>query len=136
MNKKPLYLFVCVENSCRSQMAQGLFNFLTDRAIAESAGVLSSGHINPMAIEVMQERGIDISSQSSKKLMPEMVDSADYCITMGCVDQCPYVPLEKRIDWNIPDPKGKDKEFFTEVRDLLEQKILQLLKEKDLLMAR
>lgn len=131
-NPIPLYLFVCVENSCRSQMAQGLFNAMAVEAQAESAGTLSSGQINPMAVEVMKERGIDISAQFSKKLTPKMVANAYRVVTMGCIDSCPYAPPEKRIDWNIPDPKGKDKKFFIEVRDLLEKKIQQLLKDVDL----
>lgn len=133
MNKKPLYLFVCVENACRSQMAQGLFNVMTDKALAESAGTSSAGHINPMAIEVMKEKWIDISAQFSKKLTSEMVEKAYRVITMGCIDSCPYAPPEKKIDWDIPDPKGKDKKFFVEVCDLLEQKITQLLKDDNLI---
>lgn len=133
MNSKPLYLFVCVENSCRSQMAQGLFNALCGNAVGESAGVLASGVVNPMAVEVMGERGIDISLQSSKKLTEEMVDRAFRVITMGCIDSCPYAPAEKLIKWDIPDPKGKSKQFFVEVCDLLEEKIRQLLKDDNLI---
>lgn len=133
MDKKPLYLFVCVENACRSQMAEGLFNAMNVKAEAESAGTLSSGTINPMAILVMKERGIDISSQGSKKLIPELVDKAYRVITMGCINECPYAPPEKTIKWDIPDPKGKDKQFFIEVSDLIEEKIKQLLKRENLI---
>lgn len=133
MNEKPSYLFVCVENACRSQMAQGLFNTLAKNARAESAGTEPSGKINPIAVEVMKERGIDISSQHSKKLTPMLVNEDDRVITMGCIDECPYTPPEKTIKWDIPDPKGKDKKFFVEVRDLLEQKITQLLKDGNLI---
>ena len=132
MSKKPLYLFICVENACRSQMAQGLFNALTDNAVAESAGTLPSGSINLMAIAVMKERGLDISLQQSKKLTPELVDTTHRVITMGCIDNCPYAPIEKTIQWDIPDPKGNDKDFFIKVRDLIEQEVSQLLKNEHL----
>lgn len=130
---KPLYLFVCVENSCRSQMAQGIFNHLTDKAVAESAGTLASGTINPMAVAMMKERGIDIASQYSKKLTPKMVEQADKVITMGCIDSCPYAPAEKTIKWDIPDPKGRDREFFIKVRDTIEAQIVDLLKTENLI---
>lgn len=130
---KPLYLFVCVENSCRSQMAQGIFNHLTDKAVAESAGTLASGQINPMAAEMMKERGIDISSQYSKKLTPEMVEQAYKVVTMGCIDSCPYAPAEKTIKWDIPDPKGKEKDFFIHVRNVVEEQIVDLLKQENLI---
>ncbi len=126
--QKKLYLFVCIENSCRSQMAQGLLNALTNDAIADSAGTSPVYSINPMAIEVMKERGIDISTQKSKKLTPDMVKRADMVITMGCIDSCPYSPPEKTIEWNIPDPKGKEKAVFAQVRDMIENHIKELLK--------
>lgn len=129
---KPLFLFVCIENSCRSQMAQGLFNSLTNKAVAESAGTLASGVINPMAIGVMRERGIDVSSQHSKKLTPAMVEKAYKVVTMGCVDGCPYAAPEKVIKWNIPDPKGREKDFFVSVMKMIEADIIALLKEQDL----
>ena len=133
MNEKPFYLFVCVENACRSQMAQGLFNALTDKAVSESAGTLSSGIINPMAIEVMKERGLDISVQHSKKLTPELTKKAYRVITMGCIDNCPYAPPEKLIKWDIPDPKGKEKLFFIQVRDTIEANVMDLLRSENLI---
>lgn len=133
MHNRPLYLFVCVENTCRSQIAEGLFRFLTDRAVAESAGTLASGIINPMAIEVMADRGVDISSQKSKKLTPDLATRAYRVVTMGCIDSCPYTPPEKTIKWDIPDPKGKEKGFFIKVRDEIEDQIRQLLERENLL---
>lgn len=128
MNKyKPYYLFICVENTCRSQVAEGLFNALTQKAFAKSAGTKPS-RVNPTAIDVMRERNIDISFQQSKIITPELVQGARKVITMGCIDSCPFTPPEKTIKWNIPDPKGKGKKFFIEVCDLIEHKIIQLLK--------
>ena len=132
MNVKPLYLFVCVENACRSQMAQGLFNALTDKARAESAGTMPAGSVNPMAIEAMEGRGIDISSQKPKKLTPELTENAFRVITMGCIDDCPYAPPEKTIEWDIPNPKGKGKKAFESVRDQIEIAVISLLEQEKL----
>lgn len=133
MENKPIYLFVCVENACRSQMAQGLFNSLTKKAIADSAGIEPSKEINPMAIEVMAERNMDISEQYPKMITSEMTAKATKIITMGCIDKCPFTPPEKTIEWNIPAPKGKDKVFFIEVVNLIEQHINKLLKDEHLI---
>lgn len=123
----PVFLFVCVENACRSQMAEGLLNHLTQKARAISAGTKPS-KINPMAIEVMRERGIDITEQTSKLLTPALSQKATKIITMGCMEQCPLTPTEKTITWNISDPKGKEKAFFLSVRDEIEKEILLLIK--------
>jgi protein-tyrosine-phosphatase len=131
MDARPIYLFVCVENACRSQMAEGIFNTLTDKAVAKSAGTEIAKGINPVAIEVMKERGIDISQQKPKVLDKEIVN-ATKIITMGCTKNCPLAPKEKTIDWNIPDPKGKNKQYFFTVRDLIERHIVELLKQDKL----
>ncbi len=128
----PIFLFVCVENACRSQMAEGLFNSLTQKAQAMSAGTKPS-KINPMAIEVMKEKGIDISRNTSKLLTPKLVNKSFKVITMGCIEECPFTPPEKTIKWNIPDPKIKDKDFFVSVRNTIEQEIISLLKTHSLL---
>ncbi len=133
MENKPIYLFVCVENVCRSQIAQGLFNSLTKKAMAESAGVAPGKEINPIAIEIMAERNIDISEQYPKMLTLEMTANATKIITMGCIDKCPLTTAEKTIEWNIPDPKGKDKSFFVEVVNLIEQHINKFLKDERLI---
>ncbi|NIA18356.1 MAG: arsenate reductase ArsC, partial [Actinobacteria bacterium] len=123
-------LFVCVENACRSQMAEGLFNCLKTDVKAKSAGTVPAGSIDPVAVEVMEEKGIDISKQIPKKLSNDLVDWADTVITMGCIDNCPYTPPDKTIEWNIPDPRGKDKQEFIKVRDIIEKKLLILLKKE------
>ena len=106
-------LFVCVENSCRSQMAEGIARHL-GKGILEvySAGSKPKSEVDPNAIKVMQEIGIDISSYKSKGFNEVPIRNFDYVITLGCKDVCPFFPAEKHIEWNIDDPKGKDIDFF------------------------
>jgi arsenate reductase len=123
-------LFVCNENSCRSQIAQGFFNYHGKGTfIAESGGSTPSGIVNPTGIEVMKEKGIDISKHTSKGL-PEDFSSYDMVITMGCCsveEVCPVIYSGNKIEWKIDDPKGKDMDFFRRVRDDIEKKVLELL---------
>ncbi len=125
-------LFVCVENACRSQIAQGLLNTMSAKATANSAGTSLARFVNPKAIEVMNEIGIDISNQKPKKIEPQMNQEYDYIVTMGCIDGCPLTPREKTIEWNIPDPKGKEIAYFREVRETIKKHIQELLKEHSL----
>lgn len=122
-------VFVCVENSCRSQMAEGFARFYgKDRIEAYSGGSRPSGKVNEMAVQVMKEGGIDISSQASKGFdsLPQVFDVV---VTMGCGDECPFVPALSRVDWKIPDPKGQSVEFFREVRDEIKERVLELIGE-------
>jgi len=123
-------LFVCNENSCRSQIAQGFLNHHGKGIfIAESGGSTPSGVVNPMGIKVMKEKDIDISKQTSKGL-PEDFSSYDMIITMGCCsveEVCPVIYSGNKIEWKIDDPKGKDMDFFRKVRDDIEKKVLELL---------
>lgn len=125
-------LFICIENSCRSQIAESLMNHLywqpTRGGFALSAGSKPSGVVNPFAIEVMKEKKIDISYQKSKSFDDIKNIQFDYVITMGCGDVCPSFVQRatsnvQRFDWQIPDPKNKSIEFFRQVRDELETKI-------------
>lgn len=117
-------LFVCIENSCRSQMAEGLARHLGSGILeAYSAGSKPSGVINPTVIELMKKIGIDLSNAKSKGFDSLPVQDFDFVITMGCQDACPIFPAKKKIDWNIPDPKGKDLKFFEETRDIIEKKV-------------
>lgn len=121
-------LFVCIENSNRSQMAQAFAKIHgSGKVEAYSAGSNPSGNINPKAIEAMQEIGYDLSSHDSKSLdeIPQM--QYDVLVGMGCGDSCPYVLSKQRIDWNIPDPRNMDKDEFRNVRDLIEQQVKDLL---------
>jgi arsenate reductase len=123
-------LFVCNENSCRSQIAQGFLNYHgKGKFIAESGGSTPSGIVNPQGIEVMKEKGIDISKQTSKGL-PEDFSSYEMVITMGCCsveEVCPVIYSGNKIEWKIDDPKGHDLDFFRKVRDDIEKKVLDLL---------
>lgn len=121
-------LFVCVENSCRSQMAEGFAKEMGKGILkAYSAGSRPSGEVNPIAISVMSEAGIDISRQGSKGFDSLQVKKIDYVITLGCKDVCPLVPAEEHIEWNIDDPKGGSIEFFRRVRDDIRGKVADLV---------
>jgi protein-tyrosine-phosphatase len=123
-------LFVCVENSCRSQMAEGFAKALGGLKFeAYSAGSNPSGKVNPEAIKVMRQIGIDISTAKSKGFNELAVKEFDYVVTMGCKDICPFVPAKKHIDWEIEDPKGKGEEFFRKTRDQIKEKIESLIRE-------
>jgi arsenate reductase (thioredoxin) len=117
-------LFVCVENSNRSQMAEAFARIHGGNRIeAYSAGSRPSGLVNPKAIEAMREIGYDLSRHVSKSLtdMPEL--EYDFVATMGCGDECPFVRAKQREDWDIPDPKNMPPEEFRAVRDLIETKV-------------
>ncbi|MGI8785333.1 MAG: arsenate reductase ArsC [Acidobacteriota bacterium] len=120
-------LFVCVENSNRSQMAEAFARMHGPKGTeAHSAGSKPSGQVNAAAVEAMRERGYDLSRHCSKSLdgLPEV--EFDVVVTMGCGDSCPHVRAWDRQDWNIPDPKGMGPDDFRAVRDLIEGKVKQL----------
>ena len=123
-------LFVCVENACRSQMAEGFFNALSrGKAVAESAGNKPAEEVNPRAVRVMKEVEIDISNHKPKMINAEMISEADKVVLMGCgKDACPTVPKEV-VDWHIEDPDGKGIQKFREVRDIIKGKVEELLVE-------
>ena len=121
-------LFVCVENSNRSQMAEAFARMHGGgRVEAASAGSRPSGRINPKAIEAMKELGYDLTTHSSKGLEAFNGKAVDVAVTMGCGDECPLVLAARREDWQIPDPREMSPEEFRGVRDLVEQKVLALL---------
>lgn len=123
-------LFVCVENSCRSQMAEAFARRLgRDLMDAYSAGSSPSGKVNPKAIQVMKELGIDISSTKSKGFKDLPFKNFDLVITLGCKDVCPFVPAEEHIEWNIEDPKARELAFFRKTRDKIKDKVKELIKE-------
>jgi len=121
-------LFVCIENSCRSQIAEA-FVRIHGIGILESYsfGSRHSGQVNLKAIESMREIGYDLSQHKSKSLSEIPDCEYDFAITMGCGDECPFVKAKHREDWEIPDPKGMSSEKFREVRNLIEQKVKDLL---------
>lgn len=121
-------LFVCIENSNRSQMAQAFAAIYGGSNVqAFSAGSRPSGKVNPKAINAMKELGYDLSVHQSKSLdeLPDVV--FDYAVTMGCGDACPLVKAKHRIDWSIPDPRDMDEADFRKVRDLIGDKVKELL---------
>lgn len=121
-------LFVCVENSNRSQMAEAFARMFGGEAIeAHSAGSRPSGRINPKAIEAMKELGYDLTTHSSKGLDGFNGQAFDAAITMGCGDECPLVAAKTRVDWQIPDPRDMTPEQFRGVRDLVKDKVKQLI---------
>ena len=119
-------VFVCVENSNRSQMAEA-FARMSGGVDAHSAGSRPSGQINPKAVAAMQELGYDLSTHRSKSLGDLPDAPFDAAVTMGCGDQCPNLRATRREDWNIPDPKQMNPEQFRAVRDLIGTKVSQLL---------
>jgi arsenate reductase (thioredoxin) len=123
-------LFVCIENSCRSQMAEAFANQLGKGTLeAYSAGSKPSGGVNPVAVKVMQESGLDISQQRPKGFDELTIRKFDYVITLGCQDVCPFVPADKHIEWGIEDPKDRDPEFFRKVRDDIKAKVEKLIEQ-------
>jgi protein-tyrosine-phosphatase len=124
-------LFVCVENSCRSQMAEAFARRLGGPGvIAQSAGSRPSGVVNPRAVAAMREVGYDLALHSSKSLAevaPSGTPPFDVLVTMGCGDACPWVPAARREDWQIPDPKAMEPAEFARVRDLIEMRVRELL---------
>ncbi len=125
-------LFVCIENSNRSQMAEAFARIHGGEKVeVYSAGSRPSGRVNPKAIEAMREIGYDLSRHRSKSLSELPDIEFDFAVTMGCGDECPLVRARRREDWNIPDPKGMPSDKFRLVRDMIERKIKGLLAELD-----
>lgn len=121
-------VFVCVENSCRSQMAEAFGKMHgTGKIEVYSSGSRPSGVVNPKAIVSMKEVGYDLSKHDSVGLddLPQV--KWDYAITMGCGDECPMLNAYHREDWGLPDPKHMEPEEFAKVRDIIEQEVLSLI---------
>lgn len=123
-------VFVCVENSNRSQMAEAFARMIGGEAVeAYSAGAKPSGKVNPKAIEAMARLGYDLTTHDSKALTDLPDVPYDAAVTMGCGDACPMLKAERRIDWQIPDPKHMERAEFEAVRDLIGSKVKDLLAE-------
>lgn len=124
---KPI-LFVCVENSNRSQMAEAFARIHGNGDVEpHSAGSRPSGRVNPRAVEFMREVGYDLTTHASKALDPFNGRHVEVAVTMGCGDKCPLVRAKRREEWQIPDPKEMSPEQYREVRDLIEEKVKELL---------
>lgn len=130
MSNKPTVLFVCVHNAGRSQMAAGFMEHLGEgRVEVLSAGSAPKDAINPVAVQAMSEKGIDISNRKPKVLTDSSVQQSDVVITMGCGDACPFYPGKRYEDWKLDDPAGQGIEAVRLIRDEIEGKVKELLSE-------
>lgn len=131
-DREKTVLFVCVENAGRSQMAEGFFNakYAPEGFKALSAGTRPSPSLNPLAIQVMSEVGIDISGQKSKEITEDMIRQSSRTVNMGCMDQseCPMLFINDVVDWGIEDPKGKTVDKVRQIRDEIEKKVKEIAK--------
>jgi arsenate reductase len=125
-------LFVCLHNAGRSQMSQALFERAAgDRHEARSAGTTPGERVHPEVVEAMNELDIDLSGRTPRLLTTEDAEWADVVITMGCGDECPYVPGTRYVDWDLPDPKGRPVAEVRETRDEIAARVEALLAELD-----
>jgi protein-tyrosine-phosphatase len=125
-------LFVCLHNAGRSQMSAALFERAAQgRHRALSAGTTPAGRVHPEVVEVMQELDIDLSDRVPRKLDRELAEEADVVVTMGCGDECPYIPGKRYIDWDLPDPKGRPIDEVRTTRDDIAERVEALIAELD-----
>jgi arsenate reductase (thioredoxin) len=123
-------LFVCLHNAGRSQMSRALFERAANgRHEAESAGTTPAERVHPEVVTAMDELGVDVSAERPRRLTREMAERADVVVTMGCGDECPYIPGKRYLDWDLPDPKGRPLEDVREVRDEIERRVRELAEE-------
>ena len=122
-------IFACVHNAGRSQMAAAFFNALTDpaKARAVSAGTNPGDRVHPEVVQVMNDEGIDLNGARPQRLSPELASGAQLLVTMGCGEECPYVPGLRRDDWPVEDPKEKPIERVREIRDEIRERVKTLI---------
>jgi protein-tyrosine-phosphatase len=124
----PDVLFVCVHNAGRSQMAAALLDHhAAGRVRVRSAGSAPADEINPAVVTVMAELGLDLSREHPKPLTPDLAEGADVVVTMGCGDACPVYPGKRYLDWDLPDPAGKQADEVRAIRDRIDTLVLDLL---------
>jgi arsenate reductase (thioredoxin) len=129
MTERPKVLFVCVHNAGRSQMAAGFLRTLGgDDVDVFSAGTAPADSINPVVVEAMRELGVDLSSQTPRVLQSDVVQASDVVVTMGCGDECPFFPGTTYLDWDLPDPAGKDLAAVRPIRDDIHDRVVELLR--------
>jgi protein-tyrosine-phosphatase len=117
-------LFVCLHNAGRSQMSQALFErAAAGRHTALSAGTTPADRVHPEVVEVMQELSIDLSDRRPRLLTNTLAEQADVVVTMGCGDECPYIPGKRYIDWDLPDPGGRPLEEVRVIRDEIDKRV-------------
>jgi protein-tyrosine-phosphatase len=125
-------LFVCLHNAGRSQMSQALFERAAEgRHRALSAGTTPGERVHPEVVEVMRELGIDLSDREPRALTRELAEEADVVVTMGCGDECPYIPGKRYLDWDLEDPKGRPVEEVRATRDEIERRVNAVVAELD-----
>ena len=125
-------LFVCLHNAGRSQMSQALFERAANgRHTASSAGTTPGERVHPEVVEVMRELGVDIADRRPKKLDRGAAERADVVVTMGCGDECPYIPGKRYLDWDLRDPKGRPVDEVRAIRDGIAARVEQLVAELD-----
>jgi arsenate reductase (thioredoxin) len=121
-------LFVCLHNAGRSQMSAALFERAADgRHRALSAGTTPADRVHPEVIEVMDELGIDLSDRTPRALTRELAEQADVVVTMGCGDECPYIPGKRYVDWDLADPKGRPLDEVRATRDAIARRVADLV---------
>jgi arsenate reductase (thioredoxin) len=120
-------LFVCLHNAGRSQMSRALFaQTAGERHTARSAGTRPTDRVHPEVVAVMAELGVDVSRRTPSPLTPELAGWADVVVTMGCGDECPYIPGKRYVDWELPDPKGQPLEQVRAIRDDIARRVRDL----------
>jgi protein-tyrosine-phosphatase len=126
-------LFVCIHNAGRSQIAQASFELAAaGRHTADSAGTTPVAQVHPEVLDAMRELRIDLSDRRPQPLTRELAQQADVVVTMGCGDQCPYIPGKRYIDWNLADPKGRPAQEVRAIRDDIRRRVNELIGELDL----
>ena len=125
-------LFVCLHNAGRSQMSQALFERAAEgRHRALSAGTTPAERVHPEVVEVMRELGIELADREPKLLTRELAEQADVVVTMGCGDECPYIPGRRYLDWELEDPKGRPLDEVRATRDDIDRRVRELVEELD-----
>jgi arsenate reductase len=123
-------LFVCLHNAGRSQMSAALLEReAAGRHTALSAGTTPGQHVHPEVVEVMRELDLDLSERTPQLLTRELAEQADLVVTMGCGDQCPYIPGKRYLDWDLPDPKGRPLAKVRTTRDEIARRVRALIDE-------
>ena len=125
-------LFVCLHNAGRSQMSRALFERAAGgRHTADSAGTTPGDRVHPEVVEAMRELGVDLADRRPRRLTTELAQRADVVVTMGCGDQCPYIPGKRYVDWDLPDPKGRPLDEVRATRDDIAARVEALVAELD-----
>jgi arsenate reductase len=123
-------LFVCLHNAGRSQMSRALFERAAGGAhTAESAGTTPGDRVHPEVVEAMRELDVDLSGRRPQPLTRELAEAADVVVTMGCGDECPYIPGKRYLDWDLPDPKGRPLDEVRGIRDDIARRVEELVRD-------